>query len=257
MRNPSNYNSAFSIFLNFFHHQPSTQEVAKNNFLPSLIHELKTPLNAIISYSEIMQQELSDENKKSKNQESCKEYLEEISQAAITLNDLIHDLLDVSAIQSGNFSVDLSKEIDITNIIKSSVKLNYAYALKRQIKIEAKISKIKPIKLDSKRTKQIITNIISNSVKYSPDNTIISVEAYSCSDSVIVKIKDQGFGMSPEQVSKAFDKYQTFKNPNSKIVDSFGMGLSIVKELVDAQKGSIKIKSKLNQGTEVELKFHY
>lgn len=257
MRNPSNHHSAFSIFLNFFHNQPSAQEVARNNFLPSLIHELKTPLNAIISYSEIAQQELGDESSGHIKKENCKEYLREISQAALTLNDLIHDLLDVSAVQSGNFSVDLSKEVDVENIIKSSVRLNHAYAMKRQIKIETKISEIKPIKLDSKRTKQIITNIISNSVKYSPDNTTISVEADSCIDSVMIKIKDQGFGMCPEQVSKAFDKYQTFKNPNSKIVDSFGMGLSIVKELVEAQKGSIEIKSKLNQGTEVELKFHY
>jgi signal transduction histidine kinase len=245
------HHSPFSLFLNFFHHAESSQKLVVSELNSSIVHELKTPLNAIVSYSEILQQDLAS----SFDKNDCLNYVKEISEAALDLSELVNDLLDVSAINSGNFLVNLNQEIDVADVINRSIRLNYAYALRRHIKIESEISELRPIKLDAKRTKQIITNLLSNAIKYSPKQTIIRIKAYLENNSLVIKIIDQGFGMSENQIAKAFDKYQTFANPNSHKVDSFGLGLAIVKELVERQKGRIEIRSKLDEGTQIELRF--
>jgi len=244
---PTDHHFPLSLFLNFFHHREEPQKTVQHNLFPSVIHELRTPLNAILSYSEILQQDTQDSNRK--------EYLREIDQAVLDLSELINDLLDVSAVNSGNFSIDLSREIDVVDVIKRSVRLNYGYALRRHIEIKSDIADLKPIKLDAKRMKQVLTNLLSNAIKYSPEKSVITVSAKSENDSLLITIRDHGFGMTEDQIITAFNRYQTFSNPNSVNVDSFGLGLAIVKELVDGQKGKIEIKSKIGEGTEVGLRF--
>lgn len=241
--------------------QLNNNQFSDNNsreFLNSIIHELKNPLNIIIGFSQI----LRDEKNYKISDSERKEYLNDISESADDLNELIHDILDVGSANFSNFSVDLSKEIDVCEVVKRSVKLNHDYAISCKIKLEGEVAQdIAKIKLDEKRIKQILANLISNSVKYSPEETIIKVTARSiCEGSkeyLQISVIDQGFGMTQDQTKIAFQKYQTIANPNSGKVDSFGLGLPIVKQLVEAQNGTIEIKSELNKGTEVVIKFPY
>ncbi len=231
---------------------------SNSDFLNSIIHELKTPLNAIISFSEAIKLDIQDPQRI----QECLEYANEINCAANDLNDLIHDLLEVNSHSSKNFTVDLNKEIDIRNLVKRSIKLNYDYALKRNILITSKIDEdVFTIKLDVKRMKQILTNLISNAIKYSPKKTEIKITVKNIFQNnqkfLQFIILDQGFGMTPNQLKTAFQKYQTIKNPNSEIVDSFGLGLPITKELVELQNGSIQAESQLNKGTKIILQFPY
>ncbi len=230
----------------------------KQDFLNSIIHELKNPLNVIIGFSHI----LRNEKNYQVSEIERKEYLKDISESANDLNELIHDLLDVGLLNSSNFSVDLSKEIEVSELIKRVVKLNRDYAMSRKIKLESDVAPdVAKIKLDEKRTKQILANLISNSVKYSSENTTINIIAKNIRQKnqnyLQISVIDQGFGMSSDQVKIALQKYRTIANPNSGKVDSFGLGLPIVKQLVEAQNGQIKIKSQLNKGTEVIIKFPY
>ncbi len=231
---------------------------SQSEFIGSIIHELKNPLNAIIGFSELLKQEVRDP----KQVEECFDYAKEINQAAFDLNELVHDLLDVGFAASGNFSVDLSKEIDIRNLVKRSVKLNYDHALKRGITIKAEIDdNIFSIKLDMKRMKQILANLISNAIKYSPEKTEIKIRVRNFVENnkqyLQIAVIDQGFGMTESQVQLAFQKYQTIQNPNSGKVDSFGLGLPITKQLVELQKGAIQVKSEPNKGTEIAVEFPY
>jgi two-component system cell cycle sensor histidine kinase PleC len=240
---------------------PETKKQQSNpsEFLSAIIHELKNPLNAIIGFSEILKQEVRDP----KAVEECADYAQEINQAAIDLNDIVHDLLEVnSATLSGNFSVDLSEEIDIRNLIKRSVKLNYDYSLKKGVTLKAEITDdISTIKLDMKRMKQILTNLISNAIKYSPKKTETKISVKNIFEDnkkyLQISVTDQGFGMTEEQIHLAFQKYQTIQNPNSGTVDSFGLGLPITKQLVELQNGKIEVSSQPNQGTEMKLTFPY
>jgi signal transduction histidine kinase len=185
------------------------------------------------------------------------------SSSIVKMNELIHDILDVkSPSNSGNFSVDLSNTIDLSDIIKRSIKLNYGYSLRRNISLKTEITTIlKPINLDAKRMKQILTNLISNAVKYSPRQSEIKITARNLSENnrefIEICVIDQGFGMTQDQIQTAFQKYQTIQNPSSGSVDSFGLGLPITKQLVELQNGSLEVKSKLNNGTKIKLKFPY
>ncbi len=233
-------------------------ESSNSEFLSSIIHELKTPLNAIICFSEGIRLDIKDP----KRVEQCLEYAEEINRAANDLREIIHDIHEVNSGTSGNFTVDLSKVIDVRNLIKRSVKLNYDYAIKRGISIKSEIDDdVLTIKLDEKRMKQILTNLVSNAVKYSPQKTEIKISVrnfFKKNEKFLeITIVDQGFGMNKEELEAAFQKYRTIKNPNSDKVDSFGLGLPITKQLVELQKGTIEAKSEPKKGTKMILHFPY
>jgi len=242
---------------------PSSQpSFSSSEFIFAICHELKTPLNAIVGFSEVLKEDVSNPNLI----KDCAEYAREINAAAMDLNELIHDLLDVGQASSGNFSVDLSQEIDVRDAIKKSVRINYDYALKRNILIDVCISdEIRPINLDAKRMKQILTNLISNAIKYSPTHSEIKILANNVdaafSESAVsameIAVHDCGFGMTKEQIEIAFSKYGTIQNPNSKNVESFGFGLPIVKHLVEAQGGKIEVKSEVNKGSVITIIFPY
>jgi len=237
------------------------QNINKNSqkdFINSIIHELKNPLNAIIGFSAL----IKDEVKNPKSADECLNYAKEIEKAVFDLNELIHDLLDVGSNTQGNFSIDISKKIDVADIIKRSVRLNYDFGIRRKIAIKSLVSSdLDPINLDSKRIKQILSNLISNAIKYSPENTEVAVFAKNIIKDgqklLQIIVIDQGFGMSEDQVKTAFEKYQTVENSNSGIVDSFGLGLSITKQLVELQNGKILVKSEVGKGSEFVLEFPY
>ena len=162
----------------------------------------------------------------------------------------------------GLFRVSLTKSIDVKNVIERSVKLNYGYAMRSNIVIQSEVAgDVTMIKLDEKRMKQILTNLISNAAKYSSPRTSIKIIAKRIleneSEFLQIIIVDQGFGMTKEQIITAFQKYKTIQNPNSGKVDSFGMGLPIVKQLVELQNGVIEVESEVGKGTKIKLIFPY
>lgn len=239
---------------NDLRHRPSQQFYA-NEFLSAITHELKTPLNAILGFTNILQGEILNPQ----SQKECLNYADDIMQVALDMNELIHDLLDVTQIFSGNFSVDLSKEINIEDVIKRSLRLNHDYSLARNISIKTEISdNVGLINLDAKRMKQVLSNLISNAIKYSHCGSEIKIICQKTYDNFLeISVTDQGFGMTPKQTDLAFQKYQTIPNPNSGAVDSFGLGLPITKHLVELQGGTIEVKSKINCGTEMKLRFPF
>lgn len=245
-------------FCNPLSDQRTERKNSQRDFINSIIHELKNPLNAIVGFSSL----IKDEVKNPKSVDECLNYVNEIEKAALDLNELIRDLLEAGSATEGSFSVDMSKEIDVADIIKRSVRLNYDFGIRRKITIKSLISsEVSPIKLDAKRIKQILSNLISNAIKYSPENTEIAVLAKNITKDgqklLKIIVIDQGFGMTEDQVQTAFEKYQTIENPNSGIVDSFGLGLPITKQLVELQNGKISVKSEVGKGSEFILEFPY
>lgn len=230
-------------------------------YITAITHELKTPLNAIIGFSDVLEEELrniENNNLAKIDIRALLDYVKEINQTAQEMNELVHDLLDSKSISSGNFSIDLTKEVDVIDLIKRSLRLNHDYALLRHVNFKMILdSEILPIKLDSKRTKQILVNLISNAVKYSPVNSEIKIIAKVEKNFLELKICDQGFGMTKDQIKVAFEKYGIVENQNLGKVDSFGFGLPIVKQLVELQNGTIQVESELYKGTVIILKFPY
>lgn len=233
--------------------------LASSEFIKSIIHELKNPLSAIAGISHI----LKDEKGYNLSSSERIDYLNYLDESISDLNNLVCDLLDVSNGDERNtFSVDLSEEINIKEVLRRLIRLNKDYALRSGITINSEVADdVSTIILDEKRTKQILANLISNSVKYSPENTAITIKAKNIIKNnktfLEITVSDQGFGMTAEEIDIAFEKYKTIKNPNSGKVDSFGLGLPIVKQLVELQKGEISVQSEPNKGTEFILRFPY
>jgi signal transduction histidine kinase len=240
----------------------STTTFSSCEFLSAITHELKTPLSAIISMAEILAENLATMNSQKNSElfEESKSCIADIASISADMLSLVHDILDVNKISHGNlagkFSVNLASEINLHDVVKRAVKLNYDYSLKRNVAIKVEISdEVKLVKLDEKRMKQIFTNLISNAVKYSPAGGEVKISAQIKNNFLEICIADQGFGMSESQIQTAFQKFQTIENPNSGSVDSFGLGLPITKQLVELQGGEIFVDSKVGEGTRMRVVF--
>ncbi len=229
----------------------SPTKLIKSDFLAAICHDLKTPLSAIISFSELLKIEDLDPK-------AIKKYAANINKAALEMLDLVHDLLDTKQASSSDFSVNKS-EVDVANLINRTIYLNNSYASRRKITITTTVdSSATPIFSDVKRLKQILTNLISNAIKYSKEDTGIKISARKfCrnnSEFLEITINDQGLGMTEWQVAIALQKYHIIRNDNSDNVDSFGLSLPIVKSLVELLGGMMEIKSKIHEGTNVNVR---
>ena len=230
----------------------SDEHFSNTEFLSAIVHELKTPLNAILGFADVLGEEIS----KPSSQKDALASVSGIKQAASDMNELIHDILDVAQNSSGNFSVDLSHAIDLRDVLKRAVRLNYDYSLRCNVGLKLEIAEdVKAAKLDAKRMKQVLTNLISNALKYSPAQSEVKILCKYSAEFLEISVIDQGFGMTKEQIKTAFEKYQTITNPNSGKVDSFGLGLPITKQLVELQNGVIEVISEVGKGTQMKIKF--
>ncbi len=230
----------------------SFERFSSKEFLSAICHELKTPLNAIIGFSDMVNEIIRNPQ----STEECVTYIKEINTVAKEMSEIVHDLLDVEHLE-GDFSINKS-QINIADTLKRAVRLNYDHALRKRINLKVEISdNLKPINLDAKRMKQVLTNLISNAIKYSDCSSEVRINAKTINNILEISVADQGAGMSEEQLKIAFTKYGTIPNKNSYLVDSLGLGLPITKHLVELQNGKIEAKSEIGKGTEMTLQFPY
>ena len=215
----------------------------KNEFLANMSHELRTPLNAIIGFSEALNLKIFGELN-----EKQSEYIGDIHSSGVHLLGMINDLLDLSKIESGK--MQLSKEIFN---VKSAVDeaLNIVSPLlvqkKQNIKFECK-DKFFEISADRRKFHQILYNLISNAIKFTPENGIIEIIAVKDGKNLRLSVKDNGIGIAPEFHEKIFGKFQQVDSSYSTKQGSTGLGLTITKELVKLHGGKIFLESKLSKG---------
>ncbi|MEI7473241.1 MAG: ATP-binding protein [bacterium] len=216
----------------------------KNEFLANMSHELRTPLNAIIGFSEALSLEIFGVLN-----EKQSEYINDIHSSGVHLLGMINDLLDLSKLEAKKIYLN-RKNLIIFDIVVESVNIIKAIANKKNIEIEI-ICNNKNIEVFADQTKltQIIYNLLSNSIKFSPDNSKITVEISSNSNDLIeVKISDQGIGIDPEFHEKIFEKFQQVDSSLTRSQGSTGLGLTITKELVELHGGNITVESQKDSG---------
>ncbi len=250
---------------------------AKSEFLAQSAHEFKNFVFGIQGCAEIIKSDLKNlihkiesgsTSDQAKNLHELKIDFDlslDIIDSAYELTYFINDLIDLNQAESGEFKINKNPNpTDINSILKQSVKLMQKRAKKSNILIITKIEEnlYQPLLLDQRRVKQVVINLISNAVKYSPQETVIEIFAKTIDDEKGIKPKrveiifrDHGFGMTEEEVEIALQKYKTIKNANSGKVDSIGLGLPIVKYLVEKQGGTLEIKSEKNLGTTIRVVF--
>jgi signal transduction histidine kinase len=222
----------------------------KTEFLAYTAHEIRSPLGFILTSSEIMQKNLFGEIPKPYEQ-----YVNGINQNSNRILDFITDILNETYIAEGNFEIE-NKITDINALILESVENNATRFSERKVKIEYKDNPNLPkLVCDERRILQTLNNIISNAIKYSYDYTIVTISTAIDKDGFYITVADQGVGMAEEDIKIALTKYGTVKKKKTGSLESYGLGLAIVRKLIEAHEGSLLIKSAIGQGSEVTITF--
>ena len=162
---------------------------------------------------------------------------------------LLNNLLDVSAIESGKFDIVL-KSGNLKEVIESRVKLFSLSAKGKQIEITTALENVYEVDFDKERLYQVLDNLISNAIKFSNPGTTIHISLMKLDDSVSFHVRDQGPGITQEEVGKIFGSYEKLNNKPTAGEKSTGLGMAIVKKIFDGHKGEISIESELGKGTE-------
>jgi len=217
----------------------------KTDFISTAAHELRTPLTSILGFSEVLlnQDNLPPEEKT--------EFLGYINTQSKSLSKIIDDLLDISRIESGR-GFSISKEpCDPFRITKQVVSYYEKQSPQHQFKV---MFPKKPVEIMADRDKleQVVKNLIDNAVKYSPDGGAIRIRGKKVGNQYQVSVEDQGIGMTQEQAEKIFDKFYRAKDA-SFISKGTGLGMSIVKHIVEFHGGNVWVESEHGKGTTVHF----
>lgn len=223
-------------------------EQTRNRFFASAVHELRTPMASILGFSELLLKRDFDEGMR-------RDLTERIFNQTGKLVRLVNQLLDLArteASKESDFNIqDQNLNSIIEQTILSMLGLDGIWRVRMEIPTRPSI-----IPVDKQKFQQALTNILGNSLKYASDDSIIHIvvekaPAHSLHTHVVIRIKDAGIGMTPEQVARIFEHFYR-ANPSSAIPGT-GLGMSIVKEIIEAHGGTIEVESQLGVGTEVVI----
>jgi signal transduction histidine kinase len=217
----------------------------KSEFLANMSHELRTPLNGIIGFTELMH-----DGKLGPVAANHKEYLGDVLSSAKHLLSLINDILDLSKVESGKveFRPEPGKLSKIVGEVKDIVR---ALAFKKQISIKVEIdSAVEDLIIDPARLKQVLYNYISNALKFTDEHGRITVRAAPIQDDQFcIEVEDTGIGIPVEQTERLFVEFQQLDSTSAKKYPGTGLGLALVKRIVEAQGGRVGVRSVSGEGS--------
>lgn len=214
----------------------------RDTFVSIASHELRTPLTSIIGYTELLL-------RKETSLETRQKWLMNIRENGQKIADMVDDLLNITRIQSGKINLKLS-EIDLSELINDRMPIYKESTNKHVFNIDLP-SNLPRVTADRDKTGQIIGNLLSNAIKYSPNGGNITVTAQNEPEKnrVVVSVRDQGIGISAEDISTLFKTFHRVQRPETRGVRGSGLGLYIVKEWAEAMGGEVWLNSELNQGS--------
>ncbi len=218
----------------------------KTEFISAAAHELNTPLTSIIGFLELL---INGSMEQKLTLQQQQRYLNLVFEKSLHLSDIVRDLLDIGRVETGR-GITLNLEVcQIESLIRETVSLYEQGAQRHQFHVEYR-QPTADIQADSSRLVQILENLLSNAVKYSPKGGSITISAQPQGREYWIAIADQGIGMSSEQVERIFEKFYR-ADTLGPLVGGLGLGMSIVKGMVEAHGGRIWVESEPESGTTV------
>ncbi|MDW7732779.1 MAG: PAS domain S-box protein, partial [Methanolobus sp.] len=217
---------------------------SKDEFLATMSHELRTPLNSIIGFSDILLDKIfGDLNEKQVS------YIQNISKGGKHLLDLINDILDLSKVEAGKMELDYEK-FYVSSAIDELRALIYPLALKKNIHLDVMIDpQLSEIDADKVKFKQILYNLTSNAIKFTPVNGHVSIKAQLSGNSIKISINDTGIGIAKSDMDKLFQPFKQLNPYLTRKHEGTGLGLALVKKLVEMHGGRIRVESKPGEGS--------
>lgn len=219
---------------------------AKSEFLANMSHELRTPLNAVIGFSDTMIQHVFGDI----GNPRYEEYVQLIHESGLHLLALINDLLDVSAIAAGRLDM-VDEAVDLHQIAESCLRLVGDRASKGKVTVRTAIAPdMPPLIADSRRMKQILINLLTNAVKFTPDGGTVDLDAQRTDDGgVSIRVADNGIGMTAADLEIVLAPFTRAATATEGHYEGTGLGLPLVKGLVEAHGGRLDLASEVGKGT--------
>jgi len=224
---------------------------AKSEFIANMSHELRTPLNAIIGFSDIMQREVMG----ALGQDAYKEYSIDINKSGRGLLKIINEILDISRIETGNHDLNES-EFVFEGVVQSTIELYDSRLKEKHIDLINHCTKLPHMVGEELSVKQVVGNIYSNAIKYTPNGGRITLFTnYDTDGTFRFSITDTGVGMGSDEIKKALSPFGQLDNSLDRSSSGVGLGLSLSKAIMDVHEGSVEILSEKSIGTTVTLIF--
>ncbi len=219
---------------------------SKSDFLASMSHELRTPLNAINGFSDIMQKEMFGPL----GDPRYKEYVNDILFSGQHLLSLINDILDMSKIEAGKMTLN-TEVMYLHELVAQVVRMIRGRADDANLQLDVEVDEVKEIEADPRSVKQVLLNLLTNAVKFTPEGGTVSVELIQKISGVVVKVSDTGIGISPENIEKLAKPFEQVHDETTKQAEGTGLGLALSKSLVELHGGKFQIESLVGKGTTV------
>ena len=221
----------------------------KNDFVRMVSHELRSPLAAIKQQHTVILDGLAGELT-----DKQRELLTRAHAKIQGLLDLINDLLDVAKMEAGYGQLE-QVPLDLREILSELVALLQEKAASQKLTLHLEVPEGLPlIRADRRSLEEVFTNLVSNAINYSPDGGEVRISAVSHGDYLEVRVQDQGIGIEAEEIPKIFDKFYRVKSPKTRQVIGTGLGLALVKGLIEAHLGTVDVDSEVGAGTTFRVK---
>jgi len=210
-------------------------------------HELRTPLNAIIGFAEVIRDAMLEPVAA-----RYREYARNIHSSGHHLLGLINDVLDLAKIDTGRMDLN-EEEVDVSRLIATCLPLMAERAKKGGVELVVPPAPNLPsIRVDRLRLKQVVLNLMSNAIKFTPSGGKVTLAALPTADGgLTIKVADTGIGIRPEEIPRALEPFQQVEQNLSRRFEGSGLGLPLAKQLVELHGGTLTITSELGKGTTV------
>ena len=235
-----------------------TASLAKTRFLNNMSHDIRTPMNAILGYAQLMEDEL-----KGKDLPETSEHLKKLQQSGSLLLSIINNVLDMAQIESGKMEID-ENYARIEDIRQTLFEIFEDEAKKKNLELHYTINiEHEHILTDITKVKEIFVNILSNAIKYTPSggSVMLNIDELACDEPgymiVRTSVSDTGIGMSRDYLTKIFDAFTRERNTTKSKITGSGLGMSIVKKYVDLLGGTIEVESELGKGSTFTVTLKY
>jgi len=216
----------------------------KSDFVSMVAHEIRSPMSSVLMQLNVLLDGVAGElNEKQRHV---------LGRAAIrigSLVDLSSELLDLTKIESGLIAQERER-LDVRDLIRSQIELHGATADAKQITLSAELpDELPPVVFHQQSLDEVISNLINNAIKYTPDGGRITVTAGVSGDELCLRVQDTGFGIPPEDQSQVFRRFYRVKNADTRFITGTGLGLPIVQQILEAHQGRIELESTLGEGS--------
>lgn len=231
--------------------QAESANRAKTYFLANMSHEIRTPLNSIVGFSQI----LIKQARQLSLPEDFQHYLENIQTGGENLSELINNILDLSKIEADK--ITLSREsINLKLLVQGIFQINKTQALKKNVTFQYEFDPRLPEYIYSDRTKihQILMNLVSNAIKFSHNNKIVILRAKRQRGMLVFEVEDEGIGIPENRLSHIFEAFEQVDDSMTRCYGGTGLGLYIVRKMVDLLEGEIELTSEEGKGSLFSVK---